>query len=211
MLTLLSEVARFQRWADAQLPESRSGEWECEYQHWGDLHGAVLQFFEGRPIESWSRQETQAVLYAIARDNEIEYLAGEVVDVSPALLVPLTRCALELGEADARWQLAVQLGRVGRRGGVEEELLLRLLEDDVEYVRRRALGALAQFGSAHVEQAALREWERADPHQEPARIMCLWSLHRVGSPLLSRLLASAEHDPSEHLREYVDRVRRGEI
>jgi len=211
MPDLLDEVARFQVWARTLPLLSRSGEWECDYEHWGDLHAAVLRFLDDRPLESWSREALQAVLYAIARDNEIEHLAGVIADAHRPLLAPLTRVALDIGEPDARWQFAEQLGRVGQKGEVEEQLLVLLVQDEYEYVRRRALGALARIGSVHTERVALREWERPDPSQEWARMMCLWSLHHIGSPLLTRLLADAEQDPRAHLRSYVDRVRRGEV
>lgn len=211
MADLMTEVGRFRAWADATFPDHRSGEWECSYEGWGGLYGAVLEFVAARPFETWSPEEVRAVLYAIARDNEMQYLAREVRRQHPALLAPLTRASIEAGERDDRWQLAEELGQFGRAGGEEERLLLRLVRDENEYVRRRALNALARSGSSTVEQLALEAWRRPDPDQQWARMMALWSLHRVGSRLLGPLLVEAERDPREHLRAFAERVRRGEV
>lgn len=66
MEDLLSEVERFRAWADRYLPTERYGEWECHYEDWPELHGAVLMFVAGRPFEAWSEVEVRAVLYSIA-------------------------------------------------------------------------------------------------------------------------------------------------
>ena len=89
----------------------------------------------------------QAVLYAIACDNEYQYLADEVHLHHPATLIALARAALSRGEPDAKWQLADELGHLLDAGGAANQLLLILARDEHEYVRRRALGALARVGS----------------------------------------------------------------
>ena len=44
MPQLLAEVERFRAWADATRPPGqRGGEWECDYEKWGDFYDAVLQ------------------------------------------------------------------------------------------------------------------------------------------------------------------------
>ena len=210
-MDLMNEVGRFQKWADAYPPERRSGEWECDYEEWPSFYDAVSGFMANRPFESWSTEEVRAVLFALARDNEIQHIAGEIRRRHPDMLLPLTRAAIEVGEPDDRWQLAEELGQLGRAGGAEEEILLVLAHDEAEYVRRRALGSLARLASPAVESLALEAWHRPDPQQEWARMMALWCLHRVGSPQLQQLLADAEQDPRQHLRGYAERVRRGEV
>lgn len=212
MADLFTEVDRFRAWADATYPpDCRFGEWECDYESWGDVYEAVLAFVATRPFGSWSLEEVRAVLYAIARDNEMQHLAMEVRRRHPDLLVPLTWASIEVGEREDRWQLGEELGQLGRAGGEEERLLLVLARDAHEYVRRRALGSLARLGSPAVEELALEAWHRPNPEQQWARMMALWCLHRVGSPQLGRFLAEAEQDLREHLRGFAGRVRRGEV
>jgi hypothetical protein len=209
---LLTEVSRFRNWAEAAHPPGRRhGEWECNYEDWGSLYEAALNFVTVRPFESWSTDEVLAGLYAIARDNEMQHLAGEIRRLKPDLLAPLTRASIEIGEREDRWQLAEELGQLGRVGGDEERLLLILSRDEHEYVRRRALQSLSRLGSPAVEELVLEEWHRPDPAQQWSRMNALWCLHRIGSPNLDRFLAEAEKDPGEHLREFAGRVRRGEI
>jgi len=207
---LLQEVSRFQAWAEAYAV-ARSGEWECDYGAWPALHLAVRRFLASKPFASWSVEETRAVLYAIARDNEIEFLARVVREEHPTLLLPLARAALSMGECDDRWQLAEQIGRLGTAGEEEEAVLLLLVTDEHEYVRRRALGALARTRSSRTEAETAHIWEIDDPAREWARMQCLWALHRVGSPRLDRYLRRADADASEHLRAYAERVRRGRV
>ena len=214
MPDLLTEVERFRAWSDTEYdvpPDRRGGEWECDYEFWPDLHAAVLEFAAARPFGSWSAEERQAVLYAIARDNEIEYLGREIRGRHPAAFMALAAAAVGGDEPNARWQLADQLGRLSRAGGEEERVLLAFAADECEYVRRRALGALARLGSPATEELALAAWDRPDEQQEYARMMALWVLHRIGSPHLSGLLDEAERDPRQYLPGYAARVRRGEV
>jgi hypothetical protein len=206
---LMTEVGRFREWADAYPSARRNGEWECDYQAWPSLHDAVLGFIAGRPFGSWSEVELRAVLYAIARDNEIEYLARQIRERHPHLVAPLTRAALAVGEPDDRWQLAVQLGHLGPSAEAEQ-LLLAMARDEHEYVRRRALESLLRVGSPAVEALALAAWHRPDEYQEWARMMALYCLHRLGSRRVEPLLAEAERDPRQYLRGYAERIRQGE-
>ncbi len=204
---LLTEVARFREWAIAYSSTGQYGEWECDYESWGSLYDAVLGFLAGRPFALWSEAELRAVLYAIARDNEIQHLAGEVRKRHPELLPLLAGAALRIGERDDRWQLAVELDHLG---GVAEPLLLALAQDEHEYVRRHALQSLLRLGSPTVERLALTAWHRSDEDQEWARMMALFCLYKIGSPQLEPLLAEAERDGRQYLREYAERIRRGE-
>ena len=92
-----------------------------------------------------------------------------------------------------------------------ERLLLALAGDEDEYVRRRALSSLARLGSAAVEELALAAWSKQDAAQEWARMNVLWSLHRIGSPLLARLLVEAETDERPYLSDYARRLREGRL
>src|SRR5262249_13501751 len=162
-------------------------------------YDAVLGFVADRPFESWLADEWQAVLYAIARDNEMQHLAREVRRQHPDLLLPLARAALRLGERDDRWQLAVELGSAGSGG---EQVLLEMARDEHEYVRRRALESLAKVGSPAVEELALAAWHRPEEDQEHARMMVLHCLDHIGSPMLEPLLAEAERDGRQYLRGF---------
>jgi HEAT repeats len=208
---LISEVAHFQEWAGSIPPEHGGGEWECDYENWSDLYEAVLRFVEAVPFANWSPEETRAVLFAIARDNEMEYLADEIRGRKPETLVALAAAAVEIGERNAKWQLAEELGQLGQAGGEAERLLLILAHDEKEYVRRRALQALARIGSPALDEMALAAWRRPDDAQQWTRMNVLWCLQKVGSPHLQPMLAAVEQDGRQHLVEFADKIKRGEV
>jgi HEAT repeats len=205
---LMSEVARFKEWAG---PERQYGEWECDYENWGDLYEAVLRFVDVVPFANWSHEETRAVLFAIARDNEMEHLAEEIRGRKPETLVALAGAAVEIGEYQATWQLAEQLGQFGKASVEVERLLLILASNEDEYVRRRLLQSLARIGSPAVEELSLAEWHRADEEQQWARMTVLWCLQKIGSPHLQALLLAAEQDGRQYLTEFAAKVKRGEV
>jgi HEAT repeat protein len=169
-----------------------------------------MEHVAASPPEVWSDEQLQAVLYALARDNEDEHLGEEIRLHHPTRLIALAKAALLGGEFDARWQLADQLGRLDSDRGEVERLLLALVRDEDEYVRRRALKSLARIDSPSAEQLALEAWHRPDEHQEWARMMVLDCLHRIRSPHLEHLLAEAERDERQHLRDFAKRLRQGQ-
>ena len=83
MVEMIQEVDRFRQWASTR---PRGGEWESDYDDWGAVYDAVLQFVSQNDFQNWSVEELEAVLYAVARDNELEHLAGEIRDRHPDLL-----------------------------------------------------------------------------------------------------------------------------
>jgi len=211
MSTLLREIERLRAWSATIPVSARGGEWEESYPNCGPLYDAVLEFVDGKPSGSWSPEETSAVLFAIARDNETQKLAREIRDRGAELLLGLVEASILFGEPDAKWQLAEELGNVACDPERRERLLLTLAHDDNEYVRRRSLKTLASIGSPATEQAAMQSWSRPDESQEYSRMMALWALSRIRSPRLESLLAEAERDQRPHLSSYASKLRRGEV
>jgi HEAT repeat protein len=80
------------------------------------------------------------IVYVLARDNEDERVL-EMLTSRPEIVFAL--CELASSESEARWQIAVALGRIG---GVEASARLqRFVDDPEEYVRRRATLALQEI------------------------------------------------------------------
>ncbi len=208
---LKAEVDRFRQWAEGYPVEQRSGEWECDYEEWGRLYEVVLDFVASQPVDSWTAEQMDAVLYTIARDNEMGNIVSILGERHPAILCLLAVAAVEHGEPGARWQLAVELGKSTPFSADLEALLLKMAGDEDEYVRRRALMVLARFNSQHTEQLALAAWYQAHEHQQWARMAALWSLHRIQSLALEPLRVEAEADPRPYLSDFAQRIRRGEI
>lgn len=206
----LEEVDRFRAWNRSLGKAPRSPEWECDYQHWRPLERAFEDFLDTHSPQVWTADELAALLYAVARDNECQTLAGALRE-RPEALFALADASFDCGEHHARWQLADQLGRLEDLAARAEPLVLRFANDEHEYVRRRALQSLARLKSAATERVALECWSRPDESRPWARMMALWSLHRIRSPTLERLLVEAEQDPNPYLSDFAKRVRLGRV
>jgi hypothetical protein len=206
MSDLLDQVSRFRQWAAAHAV--RYGERECEYDAWPSLYGAVTAFLDDpRRAAEWSPAEWDALLYAVARDNETQLLARTLRERGFDLLLFAAQAARHAGEPDAKWQLAAELGHCPPLTAVAEELLLAFANDPAEYVRRRALQSLARLASPHTERIAITEWARPDDAQQWARMNALHALHLIDSPALPPLLAEAELDPRKHLSDFAKHMR----
>lgn len=206
--SLSFQTHRFRDWAAADA-KPQEGQWECDYDAWPAWHRAVLVCVADHVSRPWSFDDIEQVLYAIARDNDTQYLAREIRMRQPETLLFLTRAALAHGEAQARWQLAVELEMVA--GEASEHLLLALATDEDEYVRRRAIRSLTAIGSASAEELAWAAWYRPGEHQEWARMSVLECLRQLKSERLRPLLAEALRDTRPFLRQQAERMRDEEL
>jgi hypothetical protein len=197
----LSEVAHFKAWAASLAPGPHSGEWECIYEHWSELCTAFEHFLDQRAPDQWSPAETEAVLYAVARDNEAEVLAN-AMSRFPQHLLAAARASIGCPEPDAKWQLAEVLTKADPAQALA--VLAALADDPDEYVRRRALLNLGHLRSPLVDKLADRAWETDDEHQ---RIAVLHALHNAGSVRLADFIVRAEADGRRYLVENARQLR----
>ncbi len=202
---LEDQVARFRSWAEAYPSAERFGEWECDYDDWWSVYDAFLPFVATTTCQEWSSATTQMLLYIIARDNEFGQLAHEVAK-NPNNLLCLAKRVVDSPEPDARWQIAVELGQMAGPSAQVEEILTQFAHDDDEYVRRRALIALADIGSPHVADFVEPAWDTGHEYQ---RMAVLHALRAIGSPQLEEYLARADADGRQHLVDYAMRIRAG--
>ena len=207
------EIELFRQWAALYLESPRSGEWECDYDRWGNIWTALDQFLEEVSFEQWNQEVTGGILYVIARDNEIENsldaLAGD-----PQRLLFLARAALNSTEVDAKWQIANRLGDLPERISEVEPILLEFIErspfcdktDRNEYVSRQALLALGRLKSTKAEKLAEVAWGAGYEYQ---RIAALHVFYEIGSSQLENYLQLAESDNSLYLRQNAALLRAG--
>jgi hypothetical protein len=200
---LRREVDRFHVWADTYPVEQRSGEWEMGYSGWDDLNKTFIAFISSSTCADWDAETTEIVLYVIARDNEMQWLIDHLAQNADNLLC-LAERALESDMWEAKWQIAMALGSLESRRTEAEALLLRFAHDEDEYVRRRALLALSDLNSSHVEDLVDLAWGTGEEYQ---RIAVLCALYEVGSPLLEKYAMLAEADGRESLAKYAAYIR----
>jgi hypothetical protein len=203
-MPLRNEVEKFKNWASAYPVQERSGEWEDDYPDWSGFHEAAIEFLASSSPDEWDEEDISDLLYAIARDNEVEYLAQEVAKNIDTLL-KLSELAIGSPERDAKWQLAAQLGGLSSRKQEAEAALLKLVDDQNEYVSRRALLSLGLLKSSKVEELAERAWKTGDEYQ---RIAALWVLKDVTSSKLPAYLEEALTDGRQYLVHNANEVQK---
>ncbi|QIL72350.1 hypothetical protein G7048_19510 [Diaphorobacter sp. HDW4B] len=188
--SLAIEVAKFRKWADLYPIHQRSGEWECDYDQWPLLWGAAIAVLNSLAPSEWTDECCANLLYAIARDNEVEYIADELAG-KPDAVFKLARLAVDSTESDAKWQLAEHLGILSSGRDEAERLLLIFIDDKDEYVSRRSLIALGALKSIHAEALAERAWLTGHQYQ---RIAALWVLKDVAPSKLKQYAQMAMLD-----------------
>lgn len=188
-------IQRFKDWASSYPIAERTGEWECDYPDWAEIYTAFASFVEQNDHRQWSPTDKQNVLYIIARDNETEHLIDEIAK-QEGRLIEIAEAAVKHGDRDAKWQIASRLGEAEVEVEVAETHLLEFLKDADEYVRRRALLALAQTGSSQTETWAEVAWNTGHEYQ---RIAALHALHQVSSSRFAEFVELAKQDGRAYL------------
>src|SRR5215470_12934071 len=104
---LREEVDKFKAWSAEAFPAERYGEWETEYPRWEVLYKAAKLVLHQK--SDWTDEDISLLLYAIARDNEVELLASEVPH---GKLLGLARASVVSQEHHAKWQLEIRLSKL---------------------------------------------------------------------------------------------------
>ena len=191
------QVDLFRVWASLPGRAGRYGEWECDYEPWGDIYEAFWAFIKDCPPSQWTSEIKRILLYALARDNEGGILADDLFEDMERVHALIELCFQE-GEWDAREQIASRLGTIPF--SEQHELwLLRFADDEYEYVRRMALSSLGRIDSAHAESVAEKAWFREEEWQEYQRLQALDTLHRIRSGKLRDYLQFAKEDGRKYL------------
>lgn len=142
MSALALEVTKFREWAATRgLGVHSAGEWECDYPDWQGLYAAVDDFLAAAAQRRVTQAELELLLYVLARDHEDEHVL-ERFEEFPSIATQVAEAAVSFSDVDTRWQAAVLAGRIGSASAVR-----RFLDDEAEYVRRRAGFALQEMES----------------------------------------------------------------
>ncbi|MBU9580602.1 HEAT repeat domain-containing protein [Ralstonia mannitolilytica] len=198
---LHEEVEKYKAWAASHMPPQRG----CDYDQWQSLWGAAIAVLESVPPDEWSERCRADLIFAIARDDEVEWISDQLGG-KPGALLALAGLAIDSSEPDAKWQIAAQLGTLSTHKDKAEEMLLRLVDDTDEYVSRRALLALGALKSQHAEHLAERAWLTGHEYQ---RIAALWVLRDVAPSKLPKYLRSADEDGRKFVVENARKCANG--
>jgi hypothetical protein len=143
MRELFLEIEIFKNWAKAA--DKSFGEWETEYLHWDRIYHYLKKLIEDIPVEKWSPDLLNEFLFILARDNECEIIIDILIKNPPQLLA-LAVHSIFFPDHDARWQIAYGLGEINENHIEIKNLLNMFLQDEKEYVRRRASFAFEKIG-----------------------------------------------------------------
>lgn len=193
--SLRSEAGRLRRWADS-LPESeRSGDWEAAYPAWQALWRAAETALQQPEL---AEEDIDDLLYVLARDREEQWVLEHLREPDSPHTLTLARAALGYPDKDTRWQLVDVLA--GWSGDEAEELLQAFTKDGDQFVRRRAIPAVAKFYASLAEKLALEEIASHDPY---SRLMAFRVLVDINSEQLPAATAALRDDRDALVRTTV--------
>ncbi len=206
-LSFEDELSQFRSWAADQDVENGQGMWEIDYCNWPQIGQAFEEFLQKQSFETWNSHTLSDVVYIVARNNDSRFLVSLIAQ-EPQRLIFLAQAAIDSSEGDAKWQIAGKLGKLNPQEYPVEPLLVKMFQDEDEYVRRQALMALGQMHSPVAEGLVETAWATGHEYQ---RIAVLQVLHDLNSPQLPDYLKKAHQDGREYLTKYANRLKAGSL
>lgn len=194
-MSLEAEVARFRQWAATLADADRTGDWEAGYPFWQPLWRATDAALSQPEL---SEAEAEMVLLVIARDREEQWTLEKLKFPDARHNILLAEAALRYPDRDARWQIVDLLETMG--GPETHELLRGFARDEDEYVRRRAVPAVAKFDPGLAERLALEGLTSRDPH---SRLMAFRVLFDLGSAELPAAIEALRDDENDLVKRAV--------
>jgi hypothetical protein len=205
---LFEEIEKFNNWAiniyNNISQDEIGGEWECDYTEWDKIYKEFKIFTQETNPNEWTNDIKEKIIYIIARDNEMEYLARNIPEEH---LIILTKHSLKNGIINAKWQLLTQLYKLSDR-----KLALKFLEifikDKDEYVIRRTLIEMAKLKSDKTEYYCEKIWNKNifGEMEEYQRIAVLCALKEINSKKLLEYIKKAKEDGRKYLVENAEKI-----
>ena len=117
----------------------------------------------------------------------------------------LCRHSIATDYYNARWQFAEQIGNYKGESDIKN-LLFCFIESKDEYTERMALQSLCEHFPEQAESYAVKFWNRnVYKEDEYQKIMALYVLHKINSPLLEEYAAKAYEMEYCYLKEWADK------
>lgn len=147
-----------QRWREwAKSADKSENGWQSDFPEWDKLM-AVAQSIMSRVQLDPDDLSNLELCWSISEENEeMAGYAAEHIDECWSTIARLIRSS----NPAVRWQVYSVLGSAGRRS---EPLLLKALEDQDSYCRRRAILSLAQIRPSNAKEIAARFGDDEDPY-----------------------------------------------
>lgn len=182
--------------------ENDNGEWAF-FKEFDKMCSAYLSIVKNYDSQIATKPLINDMLYAIARDNEASIIIKETIKY-PTWFELLCKECIGTEYINTQWQFAEQLGNYHSESDAAN-LLFRFIESGNEYTERMALQSLCEHFPKEAEKYAVKFWNReiyeADEYQ---KIMALYALNRIKSPLLNEYIAKAYKTDYHYLKQWAD-------
>lgn len=207
-MILHQQVIKFKQFQQKYYPqiteENDNGEWEIGHRQWEDMNRIYRKIIEQYAPESVAQELIDDMLYIIARDSECSHLLIETLQ-HPQWFEALRRHSIATDCCNARWQFAEQIGSYKEKSDLKD-LLFCFIESGEEYTERMALQSMCEHFPEHAEAYAVKFWNRnIYKEDEYQKIMALYALHRIKSPLLEEYIAKARETNYRYLKEWAEK------
>ncbi|MBP5311155.1 MAG: hypothetical protein J6Z05_11215 [Lachnospiraceae bacterium] len=212
---LYKEIRAFRLWADKNYPnrseENDNGEWEFGVNsHFNEMLSTAILIASETDIAEADEKLIDALLFVVARDNESEILADELLKHKDWFEL-LARKSPDTQYINAQWQFAKRLA------GCDpcKDLIFVFIESEDEYTSRMALETMAKIDQKKAEEYAVRFWNRGkypegSYEDEYQKIMVLHVLNTVGSGKLNDYLKESLNMPYKWLKENAEEILNNE-
>ena len=212
-MKLYKEIELFKKWASKHYPECDeehdNGEWEFGVNsHFDEMVSAARGVITNIDFEDADENLIDAMLFVVARDNESEILADELLKHEGWFSLLATR-SLDSKYINARWQFAKRVGEVD----CCKKLVYEFIKSDDEYTSRMALQTMADISPDKAEEYAVLFWNRGKYEEgsyedEYQKIMVLHVLYRIKSKKLEEYLDKAMLSSYIHLKNNAEEIRK---
>lgn len=212
-MKLYKEIELFKKWANKHYSECNeehdNGEWELGVNsHYDEMVSAAREVITSIDFEDADENLIDAMLFVVARDNESEILADELLKHEGWFSLLATR-SLDSKYINARWQFAKRVGEVD----CCKKLVYEFIKSDDEYTSRMALQTMADISPDKAEENAVLFWNRGKYEEgsyedEYQKIMVLHVLYKIKSEKLEEYLDKAMLSSYEHLKNNAEEIRK---
>jgi HEAT repeat protein len=190
---LIENTAKFRAWA-VSADQTDPG-WQSDFPEWTRLLDSAKAVMRSGPLTN-ATVELLAECWAASEELEElhDYAVDHIDECWPAVKLLTTSDLF-----DCRWQA---YDAAAAAGSEAESTLRQGLQDPVEYVRRRALVALARLGPRDAKEIAEPLLQDPNPHTRQAAIVMVMV---AGDEQFKRQsLEMLLRDPVEHVRKVAE-------
>lgn len=213
MQNIINLISDFKKY-EMTLSE-KNGEYETYCTKWTDIYTEFIKTIEKTDVYNVENIDyLYDMIYIIARDNECENIIDELTQYKSWFEI-LSKYSLNTDEYNAKWQFAHYLGQYVEKHGNNEyakELILKFLEDENEYVKRRALLILHKILPEKIEYYSEKFWnnnfdEEINQYQKMAVLSALYNIKSKKLKYYLNEIEKLDNNKYNYLINYANEIK----